>query len=71
MTKLTAVVNFLLIALVSITNVSANTDAKDVAYSKAHFNATDYGINTYGEAIAYGRANPTRDGGSWAGWCVK
>lgn len=31
-------------------------------------NATLKGTSTYAEAINYGRTNPTRDGGSWAGW---
>lgn len=33
------------------------------------FNSTG-GTNTYAQAIDYGRTHPTRDGGTWSGWCA-
>lgn len=49
--------------------------------SAIQFNETDifsrkYGVdvtattNTYAQAINYGKTHPTRDGGSWSGWCA-
>eukprot|EP01032_Pedospumella_encystans_P030563 gene30563-34497_t len=31
---------------------------------------TTGGTNTYAQATQYGRTHPTRDGGSWSGWCA-
>ncbi|RYH16047.1 hypothetical protein EON65_30730 [archaeon] len=28
------------------------------------------GTNTYSQAVYYGQTHPTRDGGSWSGWCA-
>jgi hypothetical protein len=28
------------------------------------------GTNTYAQAVNYGQTHPTRDGGSWSGWCA-
>lgn len=58
---------FAAIVLVCVQVVSAiNIDASDFKFNALRSNLT--GTNSYGEAIAYGQANPTRDGGSWAGW---
>jgi hypothetical protein len=53
--------------------VRANIDAADYAYFK-NISDNSFSIasstNTYNQAIYYGQTHPTRDGGSWNGWCA-
>jgi len=44
-----------------------NVDASDFKFT-ANLRSNLTSTNSYAEAIEYGRNNPTRDGGSWAGW---
>ncbi len=57
-----------LLAWISFLNVSANSDASDLTYSKEMYLNETASTNTYAQAINYGKSNPKRDGGSWNGW---
>uniref|UniRef100_A0A7S3HHS8 Uncharacterized protein n=1 Tax=Spumella elongata TaxID=89044 RepID=A0A7S3HHS8_9STRA len=50
----------------------AGVDETDFAFVKESggLNSTLTGTNTYAGAINYARTHPTRDGGTWAGWCA-
>jgi hypothetical protein len=43
-------------------------DEQDKVY-RSGVNVTS-STNTYAQAINYGQTHPTRDGGSWSGWCA-
>eukprot|EP01032_Pedospumella_encystans_P025916 gene25916-29276_t len=50
----------------------AGVDETDFTFVKESggLNSTLTGTNTYAGAINYARTHPTRDGGTWAGWCA-
>ena len=49
--------------------VVANIDKKDYEYFNISTGLSS-STNTYSQAYNYGQTHPTRDGGSWSGWCA-
>ena len=47
-----------------------NFDENDIAFTKSSNRTATGATNTYAQAVSYGQTHPTRDGGSWNGWCA-
>jgi len=49
---------------------SISFDEADLKFSSYFNNTLGSTTNTYAQAVYYGQTHPTRDGGSWSGWCA-
>ncbi len=45
-------------------------DEKDLVFRNSTGLSVQSSTNTYAQAVNYGKTHPTRDGGSWSGWCA-